>query len=218
MSIRDRGARVRARAGVQQQTARIARQARRANADLHLQVAPTAQIGRIDVRCAPGTSSTLTVGEHTTLDDGVEIRLGGGTVHIGDWVDVRGSARMMVSGALVIAGENILSWGTVIHCAERITLERQSTFGEYVTIVDSAHDHIDGAWHADRVHTAPVRVGVDTWVAAKATITQGVTIGAHCIVAGSAVVTRDVPDRHLAVGIPAVNRVLPPAGSPDRLR
>lgn len=209
MSIVARAGRVAARGRHLQAGHRIARAARRAGATLDLRVAPSVQIGDVDVRFERGTHNVLSIGANTSLDDGVELRLLGGQVRIGEWVEVRAGVRMMVAGALTITGQNLLSWGVVIHCAEAITLDHQATFGEYVTLVDSVHDRVEGVWHLDRIHTAPVHVGADTWVGAKATITSGVTVGAQCIVAGSAVVTRDVPDGHLAVGIPAVCTPLP---------
>lgn len=188
--------------------ARVRAAARLAGVALDLRIADDAVLGDVDVRFAGPGRAVLHVGSHTVVDDGVEIRLAGGSVRIGEWCEVRSGVRVMAGGDLVVEGQNLLSWGMVIHCDEAVVLERQSTFGEYVTVSDSAHEHVEGGWHLDQVRTAPVRVGTDTWVGAKATIMRGVTVGAHCIVAGSAVVTRDVPDRHLAIGIPAVPRPL----------
>jgi len=189
--------------------ARISLAARLAGVDLDLSVAPTARLGRIDIRFTGPGPARLHIGAHSVIDD-VELRMGGGSVEVGDWCEVRAGVRMVVGGSFVAEGENFISWGTVVHCAEAVTLGHRSSFGEYVTIADSVHEHVEGEWHIDHVSTAPVRVGVDTWVGAKATITRGVTVGDHCVVAAAAVVTRDVPDRHLAMGIPATSRALGP--------
>ncbi|QIB49359.1 sugar O-acetyltransferase [Streptomyces aureoverticillatus] len=50
---------------------------------------------------------------------------------------------------------------------------------------------------------APIVVEDDVWIGASAVILQGVTIGAGAVVAAGAVVTRDVPARTLAAGVPA---------------
>ncbi len=195
--------------------ARVRTSARLARVDLDLDVAPSARIGRIDVRFAPGVPARFHVGANTVLDDGVEVRFTGGSLRIGEWCEIRGGTRFMVGGELQLVGQNLLSWGAVVHCNEAVTLQRQATFGEYVTIADSTHVHRDDGWHLDQLSTAPVTVGADTWVGAKATITRGVTMGDHCTVAAGAVVTRDVPDDHVAVGIPAQNRPRT-AASPGR--
>jgi acetyltransferase-like isoleucine patch superfamily enzyme len=50
---------------------------------------------------------------------------------------------------------------------------------------------------------APVKIGDHTFIGANAVIMMGVTIGDHCVIGAGAVVTTDVPDRSLAVGVPA---------------
>ena len=187
--------------------ARVSASARLAGADIDLRISPTAEIGRgVRVRIAPSTRGALHVGPHSALGDAVEIRLNGGELRIGDWVEVRRGVAFMVGGTVEITGQNVLSWGMTVHCDERVHLARQATFGEYVTITDSVHQHREGSWHVDHITTSPVSVGSDTWVGAKATIAPGVTVGERCIVAAGAVVTRDVPADHVALGVPAVAR------------
>lgn len=49
----------------------------------------------------------------------------------------------------------------------------------------------------------PIVIGDDVWIASKAVILKGVTIGSGAVVGGGAVVTRDVPERAIVVGNPA---------------
>ncbi len=65
--------------------------------------------------------------------------------------------------------------------------------------------------------TAPIKIGRNVWVGAKATILMGVTIGDNAIVGANSVVTRDVPAGATVAGAPA--RELGPARTrPDALR
>ena len=46
-------------------------------------------------------------------------------------------------------------------------------------------------------------IGSNVWIAAKASIVKGVTIGDNAIIGANAVVCRDVPANAIAVGVPA---------------
>lgn len=49
----------------------------------------------------------------------------------------------------------------------------------------------------------PVIIGDGCWIGEKASILSGVTIGKKCVIGTNAVVTKDIPDYCVAVGIPA---------------
>jgi len=54
------------------------------------------------------------------------------------------------------------------------------------------------------IERRPVRIGECTFIGAGAIVMMGVTIGDHCVIGAGAVVTGDLPDRAVAVGVPAV--------------
>ena len=58
------------------------------------------------------------------------------------------------------------------------------------------------------IDARPVRIGRGCFIGARAILLKGVTLGDRAIVGAGAVVTRDVPAGHIAVGNPA--RILPP--------
>jgi len=51
--------------------------------------------------------------------------------------------------------------------------------------------------------SSPVIIGTNTWLAAKSTITRGVTLGSNVTVAANSVVRANVPDGMIAAGSPA---------------
>ncbi len=53
------------------------------------------------------------------------------------------------------------------------------------------------------IERAPVRIGDSTFLGANAVVLMGTTIGNHCIVGAGSVVTSDIPDNCVAVGVPA---------------
>ena len=74
-------------------------------------------------------------------------------------------------------------------------------------VVIRDQDHImDMSWvenGKEEFFTAPVEVGENVWIASKATILKGTTVGEHSIVAASAVVTKNIPAFEVWGGIPA---------------
>ncbi len=166
---------------------------------IDLDVAPDVRFGRrVQIWVPPGTSARLHIGAGTQIDDDVRVLIQGGEIHIGPNSHVRRFTTLNVAGALHLAGDNLLSWGCIVHCAGRIEVGRYTTISEYVTIVDSVHHFTTPdapVWHNTAV--GAVEIGANTWIAAKATIGRGASIGRHCIIGAHAVVTSPVPDGHL---------------------
>lgn len=54
-----------------------------------------------------------------------------------------------------------------------------------------------------RVPGQPVEIGNNVWIGVGTTILKGVTIGDGAIIAAGSVVTKDIPARCLAAGVPA---------------
>ena len=94
--------------------------------------------------------------------------------------------------------------------------------GPGVQVLAVEHVFADGtrAIRDQGITAAGIRIDDDAWIGAGAIILDGVTIGRGACVGAGAVVTRSVPPRTLAVGVPArVVRDLdaaPPA-APERL-
>ncbi|NMF35484.1 acyltransferase [Flammeovirga yaeyamensis] len=53
------------------------------------------------------------------------------------------------------------------------------------------------------VTTHPITIKANSWIGANCTLVGGITIGKHCVIGGGSVVTKSVPDYHIAIGNPA---------------
>jgi len=175
----------------------------RARIDLH--VAPDVRIARrVRIEIEPRTRMEVRLGPRTRFDDGVYLMLKGGRIDCGPDTWLRRDVLLNVSGELTFVDGNIMSWGTTIHCAESVRLEPLASAAEGVTISDSAHYFTTpDTFFYKNTRTKPVVIGENTWLCPKATVTQGVTIGSHCILASNSVAIVDIPDGHLASGVPA---------------
>jgi len=77
--------------------------------------------------------------------------------------------------------------------------------GAYACLVGFNHgyERIDIPIH-EQPHTSKgIVIGDDVWIGSHVTVIDGVTVGNHCILAGGAVVTKDVPDYAIVGGNPA---------------
>jgi acetyltransferase-like isoleucine patch superfamily enzyme len=173
----------------------------------------------VRIEVAPHSTNTLRIGVNGRVDDRVLIRLTGGRIEIGPHCHLRAGVILNVAGHLVLTGENILSWGSAVHCAESVRLEPMASAAEHVTIADSTHFFTTpDEFFYDNTRTAPIHIGSNTWLCPKATVTSGVRVGSHCIIGSGSAVIRDVPDGHLASGIPATSRPLDLPWEPERVR
>ena len=65
-------------------------------------------------------------------------------------------------------------------------------------------------------YAKPVTIGSDCWFGANVVVCPGVTIGEGCVIGAGSVVTRDIPARSFAAGVPA--RVIRPITEKDAIR
>lgn len=116
-------------------------------------------------------------------------------------------------GAYIFADENatlILDTATVgrythIIAKQSIIINRGVAIAEMVVIRDQDHaiNVEDKASGFSSYNIAPIIIGENTWIASKATILKGVTIGNNSIIAASAVVNKSVPSNQIWGGVPA---------------
>lgn len=187
--------------------ARSRARARWRRATIDIDIAADVRLGRrLQVTAAPGSRNLLRIGPGCIVGDDVTIELGGGQVLMGEHVDLRARCTLVVSGTLRFEGRNLLQRGCGIHCDEAVTIGDQATLSDYSTVVDSTHT-FDGphAWFVHNLTTAPVVIGADAWLGAKATVTKGVHVGPGAVVGANSVVVKNVPAGYLASGVPARN-------------
>ncbi len=82
-----------------------------------------------------------------------------------------------------------------------ITIEDDVQIGPNVNVLTEGHP-LDPAERRKLIVT-PVVIKRNAWIGAAATILPGVTVGENSVVAAGSVVTKDVPDNSVVVGIPA---------------
>lgn len=129
----------------------------------------------------------------------------GGRLDADAGLSLSDNASIIIKHGKLSVGENaFIGIGTIITCRESITIGDDALIAEYVTIRDQDHRYGGPKVTAKNgFDTAPIAIGDNVWIGAKATITKGVTIGDNAVVAAGAVVTKDVPANSIVGGIPA---------------
>jgi len=118
----------------------------------------------------------------------------------------------MRTGAEIILAKNVGLSSTAVCAAVRVEIGEGTFVGADSYIFDNDFHAPVGEWcwgPPAHDNPKPVVIGRGVFIGARAIILKGVTIGDRAIVGAGAVVTTDVPARHIAVGNPA--RVFPNA-------
>lgn len=145
-------------------------------------------------------------GGPVSIRRGADIRIGPhANVHLGRYVRILGDFSGRIEGRLRIGDDVFINRGGYLAVKDSVTIGDHCMFGEYVSIHDENHG-LAGTTLPLRERgyvTAPVSIGNNVWVGAKATILAGITIGDNSVIGANAVVTHDIPANCVAVGVPA---------------
>lgn len=135
----------------------------------------------------------ISIGEKVVIDKFVELTAWDNNccpeIIIGDGASIRRYSHITATNSIRI-GKNFLA-------------------GPNVLITDNAHGYLTKELQnvppvKRPLHSkGPIIIGDNVWVGEKASIMPGVTIGDNVIIGANSVVTKDIPDNCLAVGMPA---------------
>jgi maltose O-acetyltransferase len=104
----------------------------------------------------------------------------------------------------LIVGEHCwFNAGCFIDLGASITIGNRVAFGQQVLLMTSSHILTGPERRSGPLVTRPITIHDAAWVAARATILPGVTVGEGAVVAAGAMVTKDVPPHTLVAGVPA---------------
>lgn len=108
-----------------------------------------------------------------------------------------------ISGAALdklVIGDNVFINSNCLAMARGgITIEDDVMLAANVQLLSNNHDE----YNRNVLLCKPIHIKKGAWIGAGATILPGVTIGEYAIVGASAVVTKDVGDYEVVVGVPA---------------
>ncbi len=106
-------------------------------------------------------------------------------------------------GTLELGESAFINYGCSIAANLLVRIGPMCSLGTHVIIMDNDFHQIDPERRNERPESRPIILEENVWVGARAIILRGVTIGAGSVIAAGSVVTRDVPPRVVAAGMPA---------------
>jgi acetyltransferase-like isoleucine patch superfamily enzyme len=125
-------------------------------------------------------TSRVRIGQKCLLQDAIYIRAGTeGRIDIGDRAALNSFCRIFGHGRVEIGEDTQLGPGSLI------------------TTTD--HDYRGEL----KASFKPVAIGKGVWIGANVTVLPGVEIGDYAVIGAGSVVTRSIPPRAVAVGVPA---------------
>lgn len=110
---------------------------------------------------------------------------------IGSGVNIRNDVRIHWPWKLTVGDNCWIGVGAYLLNLEPITIGNDVCISQQTFLCTGSHQADDPAFEFDN---APITVCDGAWVAARATILRGVTVGRDAVVGATALVTRDVAD------------------------
>lgn len=155
-------------------------------------------------------SSYITIGEKSNIFPPFRID-GGKNISIGKNTNIREYAWLAAynltgtTPRLSIGDFSRIGYNSHIICTKSIIIENSVSIANSVYISDNLHTYEDiniPIIQQPISQAGEVLIGEGSWIGEHACII-GAKVGKHCVIGANAVVTRDIPDYSVAVGIPA---------------
>ncbi|MBW3635206.1 MAG: acyltransferase [Armatimonadetes bacterium] len=131
-----------------------------------------------------GPNASVVFGERCVLDNDLTIEVG---------------------GRLEVGARTIFGHHCTLAARDSLIIGADCLLAEMVSIRDHDHrfDSLEIPIREQGAVSAPVVIGNNVWLGGKVTVLKGVKIGDNAIVGANAVVTKDIPENAICVGVPA---------------
>ncbi|MGQ9529396.1 acyltransferase [Chloroflexus sp.] len=107
-------------------------------------------------------------------------------------------------GARLEIGQGaFINYGCSIAATELVRIGPRCNIGTYAMIMDNDFHRLEPERRQERPPSAPIILEENVWLGGRVTVLSGVTIGTGSVVGAGSVVTKSIPPRSLAAGVPA---------------
>jgi acetyltransferase-like isoleucine patch superfamily enzyme len=123
-------------------------------------------------------------------------------MNIGKRVTIKRGLRARSPGNITIGNDVSIGCNVILQAHAPIYIGDFTKIAPGVIIITASHDTSKRGIERIRT-TSPVWIGSNCWLGAGAIVLPGVTIGDGTIVGAGGVVTRDLPQEMICVGVPS---------------
>lgn len=151
----------------------------------------------------------IRIGDHVAIDDNCVLDAKGDHnrgIIIGNRVFIgRNTILTCKDGDLEIGDDVSIGFNCSIFSASSVRIGPSTLLAAYCYVVGGGHEHdrVDIPIIRQERSSKGIEIGPNVWLGTRTTILDGARIGRDAIVGAHAVVTEDVPEFGVAVGIPA---------------
>jgi acetyltransferase-like isoleucine patch superfamily enzyme len=161
------------------------------------------------------------IGENVVIDDNVVLDAKGSGnegITLGDGSMVSRNSILSCKGGNIALGRGSkIGINCLVHSESRVEIAPDVTVAAYCYLLAGGNHEFDRidlpVLDQPSYHKGGVMIGAGSWLAARVTVLDGVSIGRGVVVGAGAVVRDSLPDYAIAVGIPA--RVIRLRGTPS---
>ncbi|GAB6059909.1 acyltransferase [Desulfonatronum parangueonense] len=152
----------------------------------------------------------ITLGHRVGVDDNVLLDASGlesEGIFIHDEVIVSRNCMVQAKiGSTTIGSRTEVGANTIISSISKVEIGKYGLIGPHC-LIGGGHYKIDRSdipmMDLGWTSRGPVEVGDDVWMGAGVVIPDGVRVGTGCVIGAGAVVSKDLPDYAVAMGVPA---------------
>lgn len=108
------------------------------------------------------------------------------------------------NGKNIFIGDNFTgNFNITILDVKEVYIGDNVMIGPHTLITTVGHPLTPKGRRKHLAQATEIKIGNDVWIGGNVTILPGVTIGNNVVIGAGAVVTKDIPDNSLALGVPA---------------
>ena len=160
----------------------------------------------------------ISLGDNVIVDDNCVLDAKGDSnsgIAIGNNVYIgRNSIIYCKNGDIKIGSRVNISANCTVFSSNDLTMDEGTVVGAYSYLLSGGeYDYAATEKFCEPTGMetrGPLRIGANCWIGARVTVLDAASVGDDCVIGAGAVVTKEIPDRSLAVGVPA--KVIKPTG------